>query len=397
MTEWSIAPLSSVLSDVRPGFATGDDLDEGIFQVRMNNITVDGQFDLRKKRRVSLNGKSHSNLMVECGDVLFNATNSPELVGKSAFVSLIEEPTTFSNHFLRLRPFRDKLDGSYLARWLHVQFQMGRFRGLCRQWVNQATVSRESLLGLEIPLPSIAEQRHIAAILDQADALRAKRREALAQLDSLTQSIFIEMFGDPKKLTSDGQCRELSDIVAPGKIVTYGIVQAGPEVENGVPYIRTGDIKNGEILEHQLARTSYEIASSYSRSAISAGDIVMSIRATVGTTALVPESLEGANLTQGTARISPGPEVRSEYLISYLRTDSVQAWIQSQVKGATFREITLGKLRQLPVFVPALSLQIRFVRQIDAVNTLKAANRKSLIELDALFTCLQHRAFRGEL
>ncbi|MDD5323131.1 MAG: restriction endonuclease subunit S [Methylococcales bacterium] len=198
-------------------------------------------------------------------------------------------------------------------------------------------IAKGYIQSIKIPLPPLPEQRRIAAILDQADALRAKRREALAQLDSLTQSIFIELFGDPKVLINSGQCKELADVVAPGRIVTYGIVQAGPEVENGVPYVRTGDIKNGEILEHQLARTSYEIASSYSRSAISAGDIVMSIRATVGTTALVMESLEGGNLTQGTARISPGPEVRCEYLLNYLRTDSVQAWIQSQEKGATFR------------------------------------------------------------
>jgi type I restriction enzyme S subunit len=266
-----------------------------------------------------------------------------------------------------------------------------------RSGAAQPHVYAKDIAALEIPLPPLHEQCRIAAILDQTDALRAKRREALAQLDSLTQSIFIEMFGDPKALINGGQCKELADVVAPGRIVTYGIVQAGPEVENGVPYVRTGDIKNGEILEHQLARTSYEIASSYSRSAISAGDIVMSIRATVGTTALVTESLEGGNLTQGTARISPGPEVRCEYLLNYLRTDTVQAWIQSQVKGATFREITLGKLRQLPVFVPSLELQARFAEQIDTVNSLKVVNRQSLAELDTLFASLQHRAFRGEL
>ncbi|CDS51133.1 Type I restriction-modification system, specificity subunit S [Polaromonas sp. CG9_12] len=258
--------------------------------------------------------------------------------------------------------------------------------------MSKATVSR-----IEIDLPPIADQRRIAAILDQADALRAKRREALAQLDSLTQSIFIEMFGDPKIQIEAGACSLLSDVVAPGRIVTYGIVQAGPEVADGVPYIRTGDIKNGVILEDRLSKTSFEIAESYSRSAIKTGDIVMSIRATVGTTALVPESLNGGNLTQGTARISPGDGVRNEYLLSYLRTHSAQAWIQSNVKGATFREITLGKLRQLPIFVPSLDLQKVFARRIGVVNTLTATAQRSLAELDTLFASLQHRAFQGEL
>ena len=276
-----------------------------------------------------------------------------------------------------------------------------RLQGLGLTRLNKSAavpgLNREDAYRQRLLLPPLPEQRRIAAILDQADALRTKRREALAQLDSLTQSIFVEMFGDPKIHIKNKSCRELADIVAPDKIVTYGIVQAGPDVESGVPYIRTGDIKNGEILAHQLAKTSHEIAKSYSRSEISTGDIVISIRATVGTTALVPKSLNGANLTQGTARISPGPEVRGEYLLNYLRTDSIQAWIQSQVKGATFREITLGKLRQLPVFVPSTALQDQFVKQVNTAFYLKEKSRKSMNELDNLFYSLQHRAFRGEL
>src|SRR5690606_29670479 len=102
-----------------------------------------------------------------------------------------------SNHFLRLRVERSRLLPAYLARWLHVQFERGRFKAMCRQWVNQATVNRDALLGLKIPLPTLEEQRRIAVVLDRADELRAKRRQALAHLDDLTQSIFLDMVGDP--------------------------------------------------------------------------------------------------------------------------------------------------------------------------------------------------------
>lgn len=248
-----------------------------------------------------------------------------------------------------------------------------------------------------IPVPPLSEQRRIAAILDQADAIRAKRHEALVQLDSLTQSIFIEMFGDPRGHIASGTGRVLADVVAPDRIVTYGIVQAGPEHSGGIPYIKTGDIKNGLIVEGQLARTSPEIAAAYARSALKPSDIVMSIRATVGTTALVPKSLDGANLTQGTARISPGAGTNAMYLLNYLRTDAAQAWIQSQVKGATFREITLGKLRQLPVLLPPIEQQQSFAARVEAVESLKATHRAALAEADALFASLQHRAFAGQL
>lgn len=123
----------------------------------------------------------------------------------------------------------------------------------------------------------------------------------------------------------------------------------------------------------------------------------MSIRATVGTTAVAPESLTGANLTQGTARISPGSGVDGTYLLHYLRTKSAQAWIQSQVKGATFREITLGRLRQLPVLVPHLDRQHLFAKRIRAIESVIGSHRAAMVESEALFASLQQRAFTGAL
>lgn len=329
------------------------------------------------------------------GDIVIAASSgSLSVVGKAALAH-----SNFDGGFGAfckvLRP-NDNVDVNYFAHFFKTSKYRNRISSLAAG-VNINNLRGEHLDEMLVPLPPLTEQRRIAAILDKADALRAKRREALTQLDSLTQSIFVEMFGDPRLKFQKGQCRELASVVAPGRIVTYGIVQAGPEVEGGVPYIRTGDIKNGEILEHQLARTSKEIATSYSRSAIAAGDIVMSIRATVGTTALVQSSLAGANLTQGTARISPGPEVLAEYLLSYLRTSSIQEWIQSHVKGATFREITLGKLRQLPVYVPDIDAQVRYKSIVETTDKQRIRLRQSILELDALFSSLQHRAFRGEL
>jgi type I restriction enzyme S subunit len=250
---------------------------------------------------------------------------------------------------------------------------------------------------MQIPLPPLAEQRRIAEVLDRAEALRAKRRAALAQLDSLTQSLFLDLFSDPATNPNDWPVRQLQDVVREGTIVTYGIVQAGEEYPGGIPYIRTGDIVNGEIVTSALRHTDPAIAAKFRRSRVEAGDIVISIRATVGTTALVPPELEGANLTQGTGRIAPGEKTDRLYLLNFLRAPGTQHWISLQIKGATFREITLTRLRELPVAVPPVELQREFARRVGAVEKLKQAQRASLAELDALFGALQHRAFRGEL
>jgi type I restriction enzyme S subunit len=224
-------------------------------------------------------------------------------------------------HYLRFRKLDDVISGSA-----------------------QPQITGQGLSSLQIPLPPLEQQKKIAAILDAADAYRQKTKALIAKYDELTQSLFLYMFGDPVIKLKKIQFAKLSEVVNSNKIITYGIVQAGENLKNGVPYIRTGDIKNGKILIEKLQKTSPEIAKSYERSKCAVGDIVMSIRATVGTIAIVPPELDGVNLTQGTARISPDTKIIDRYFLYYcLKSKDVQLKIEKQTKGATFREITLGR------------------------------------------------------
>lgn len=289
---------------------------------------------------------------------------------------------------------RSGLDVRYLWHWLTyvAPALVSKAKGATFKQVN-----RQDIGELTIILPRLSEQRRVAEVLDRAEALSAKRRAALAQLDTLSRAIFLDMFGEPVRNAKHWPIEQLQNVVRKGTIVTYGIVQAGDEFAGGVPYIRTGDIGDGEIIVPELRRTDPQIAARFARSRVEAGDIVMSIRATVGTTALVGQNLTGANLTQGTARIAPGESVDGAYLLGYLRAVGTQRWIEQQVKGATFREITLARLRELPVAVPPIALQHEFARRCASVEELRITQRASMRALDALFASLQHRAFRGEL
>jgi type I restriction enzyme, S subunit len=178
--------------------------------------------------------------------------------------------------------------------------------------------------------------------------------------------------------------------------VTYGIVQAGPHVPGGVPYIKTGDIIDGAIRVTGLQRTSLNIANSYRRSQLSFGDLVMSIRATVGTIATLPKELDGANLTQGTARIAPNQEVEKLFLLWQIRSPEIQRWLRQQIKGTTFLEITLERLREMPIFVPPLPLQKRFSAIVERSNRLRALHVEGLRQADHLFQTLLHQSFNHQ-
>jgi type I restriction enzyme, S subunit len=258
-------------------------------------------------------------------------------------------------------------------------------------------LNKSNFSKISIPLPSLEEQRRIALILDAADELRTKRRQAIERLDALTQAVFHDMFGDLHENSRGWPTANLAEVVADGTLVTYGIVQAGDEYEGGVPYVRTGDIVAGEIQLGGLRHTDSKIAARFQRSQVQTGDIVMSIRATVGTTALVPPELDGANLTQGTARIAPGKRTETNFLLEHLRSQATQRWIERQVKGATFREITLGRLRQLPIHLPPIELQREFTSRCSASTAVRTRSQESLEQLDVAFGSLQQRAFRGDL
>ena len=143
----------------------------------------------------------------------------------------ISGKTWVNNHAHVLRP-KPILDLDYLCRVLENYDVTPYVTGTTRGKLTKSGASE-----IPIPLPPIAEQKRIAAILDKAEELRSLRRKALAELDAIVQSIFLEMFGDPIGNSKNWIVDELQNVVKQGTLVTYGIVQAGEEFSGGVPYI----------------------------------------------------------------------------------------------------------------------------------------------------------------
>jgi type I restriction enzyme S subunit len=314
------------------------------------------------------------------------------MVGKSAYFSGYSEPAVFSNHFLRLRP-AERLDGRYLAHWLRAQFQRGVFAAGCRKWVNQATFGKDSLVALQLPLPSLEEQQRIAAILDKADELQTKRRAAIAHLDSLLQAAFADRFGAEM---SSGVAVELNEVIHPDRPICYGILKPGPDLPGGRPYVRVVDMVDGGIAHDHVRRTSASIDHQYRRSRLSTGDLVISIRGHVGRLALVPPELDGANITQDSARLSVNG-ADPAFVVEHLRHPLTQEWLRRNTKGAAVRGINIGDLRRVPVFLPAAEAQTEYAelwRKVDRVKASASAAMRCSAELVA---SLQARAFRGEV
>jgi type I restriction enzyme S subunit len=158
-------------------------------------------------------------------------------------------------------------------------------------------------------------------------------------------------------------------------LITYGIVQPGPEVPNGVPYIQSSDIKNSEI-SRDLSKTSNEIAQSYSRSDVVPGDVIFSLRGNLGDTAIVPSDFGKTNMARGVARISLNEDCDNLYIKYALETKPVLGKILAVSQGSTFKEVSLDTLRKIKVPVPE-----GLERQIEISSILKLmVKTKSLQE-----------------
>lgn len=160
---WPVDRLGNHIADWQAGFASGKkEVEGGVRQLRMNNITTSGWINLDLVRTVTRH-KKHEHYLARRGDVIFNNTNSPDLVGKT-ILFLEEGEFYFSNHLSRIRT-TERVTNEWLAGLLHALWTKDVFKGLCRQWVNQASVSKESVFSLEVPIPSpTALQNHQEAL-----------------------------------------------------------------------------------------------------------------------------------------------------------------------------------------------------------------------------------------
>ena len=282
------------------------------------------------------------------------------------------------------------------------------------------SVNEGQLQDTPVVLPPAAEQRAIAVFLDREteriNALVTKKERLIELLQEerialITRAVTRGV--DPNVVIKDSGVEWLGEIPAHWEVrelrrlnrkrtsITYGIVQAGPDVEDGIPYIRTSDMAGDVLPRGGYLRTSREIDAQYQRSKVSAGDVVVAIRATVGKALQVPTYLDGANLTQGTAKVAPGEMVEGRFLLAALQSRSSRQHFEALAKGATFREITLDMLRRFPIPVPPLSEQRTIVAFLEAegarIDLLVDRVREAINRLKELRTALISAAVTGKI
>ncbi|WP_220293477.1 restriction endonuclease subunit S [Streptomyces sp. MBT84] len=341
----------------------------------------------------TVNAPSRARQIVRNGDVIVS-TVRPNL-NAVALVPPKLDGAVASTGFCVLRP-GSHLNSEYLFHWV----RSSRF---VEEMVRQATgqsypaISDRIVKGSSIPVFDIVHQERIAAILGQAETLRAKRRDAIALLDALAQSVFLDMFGDPFVNSSGFEVCELEDLVADGDRINYGVVQPGQHVEGGIPLIRSGDLGRLGVDRSSLMRISPDVESGYARSRIKGNEILIGCVGAIGEVAVVSNEDVGSNIARAVARVPIAGDADREYVAAYLRMDFAQQYFTRELRTVAQPTLNIKQIKSMPVMFPPSSLRSEFAERVRCVTQQRVTQVAHLAALDELFTSLQHRAFSGML
>jgi type I restriction enzyme, S subunit len=322
------------------------------------------------------------------GDVLFSKDGT---VGK-VHVVMTDDPFAVLSSLAILRPKKKRVDSKYLG---HVLRSPMVLEDALKRKTGSAIrrIVLSDLKCVQIPLPSLSEQRRITEVLDRAEALRAKRRAALAQLDTLIQSIFLDLFGDPVRNDRTWPTAKIGDLCE--------LVRGSSPRPQGdsrffggsVPRLMVADItRDGLLVTPRI--DSLTIEGAKRSRPVPAGTVVMAVSGNIG---LVSRLAIDACVHDGFVAFTGLDEdkVRPDFLL-YLLNYS-KATHERHKAGAIFINLTTTDIKNTELIQPPLTVQREFARRVGDVEKLKTVYWNSLRNLETLFSALQHRAFRGEL
>lgn len=405
------------------------------------------QYEARAWREVK---KAYTHF--ENGDVIFAKVTPCFENGKAALVSSLPNGAgAGSSEFHVLRPASPDISASYLLAVIKGSQFLREGEENMTGAVGLRRVPRAFVEQFPVCLPPAAEQKRIAqkldALLAQVDTLKARidaipdllRRfrqatiaaaisgrltQDFAERSCLADELLARLKGDheaagghargnasqpveeahdlsQEQLPSHWRVVELRDLCEPGRPITYGILKPGPELDAGVPYIRVADFPRNRLNEATIKKTSAEIDHAYRRARLKENDLLLSIRGSVGRIIKIPATLEGANITQDTARLSISNRVLPDYVLLALRSEDAQRRMRAATKGVAVRGINIGDVRALQIPLPGTDEQSEIVRRAAQLfayaDQLEAKIAEAQTRIDALTQSLLAKAFRGEL
>lgn len=255
-------------------------------------------------------------------------------------------------------------------------------------------VNREDVEKIEIPLPSLDEQKRITAILEKADRLRRQRRFVQTLSDSFLQSIFIKMFGDIFQNEKDFEVGEIGQKLS---FMTSGSRGwAEHYTAKGDLFLRIQNVNKGELLLNDIAFVQAPDTAEARRTKVKEGDVLLTITAALGRSAIIPKNLPTAYINQHIALLRV-KDINPTFVSHFITSKSGQIQIERLDREGVKSGLNFDDIKGINILMPPLPLQEKFAEIVKNFERVRRQQREAARQAEHLFQTLLHRAFRGEL
>ena len=389
---WPLVKLETVSEFIRNGASIKQSNDAAGLPITRIETIADRTVNLDKCGYADLSEGEYLNYRLRNGDILISHINSEKHLAKCAIFESDRGDIVHGMNLLCLRPSCEVVFPKYLFHYLSSPVFLRLIPAITKKSVNQASFTVTAFKDLEIPLPPLPEQKHIAAILDKADAIRRKRQQAIQLADDFLRAVFLDMFGDPVTNPKGWDLLPFSAVGTLDRGKSRHRPRNDPALLGGIhPLIQTGEVANsrGYIKEHSATYSDLGLAQSKKWDA---GTLCITIAANIAKTGILtfpacfPDSVVG---------FIPNKHVTVEYVQHWL--GFLQKNLEENAPQAAQKNINLEILRALLIPVPPKSEQEKFSSMVAGILTIEEKIASSSDALGNAFDALSQKAFSGQL
>ena len=396
----SVLTIDEIAFEIASGIACAlsQVVPDGVLHLRSFSVTDDGRLSISDAPKIPRSAVPASKMRFEVGDILFNNTNSVELVGKSAIFSTVLD-ASFSNHMTRIRIDRRHAEPGYVHAFLQHLYGQRFFQDRATRWVSQAAFGTAQLKALKVPLPPLEDQRRIVGLLDRAAEIRRRADAARAKARAIIPALFLDMFGDPATNPKGWPALTLGDALLSGP--QNGLYRPASDYGEGTRILRIDSFDDGSISDQRSLKRLRIDGASIEKFGLREGDIVVNrvnSPPQLGKSVVIPELEEPTIFESNMMRM----RMNSDLLISpvigaMLQLASVRHALVRNAKHAINQSsINQGDVMGVPVFAPPITVQATFAEQAKRLEANARALAVAAVKADDMAAALSAKVFGAE-
>lgn len=365
----------------------------GLPVTRIETIS-DGSIDPQRVRYVELDDSDVERWKVQQGDILLSHINSVDHIGKSAIYVGSPETLIHGMNLLLLRPDNRSVLPEYLHFGLRSRHVREHIRARCKRAINQASINQKELGAIELPVPSITEQRRIVDIFSRAEGIVRLRREAEKKAAELIPTLFLDMFGDPATNPKGWPKETVGEVI---ESADYGSSTKASDDGSGLPLIRMSNVDYAGTLNLTDLKFVNLSDTEVEKYRLREGDIIFNrtnSKELVGKTGMWGNDCEAVVASYFIRLRVDRNRLHPCYLWAFMNSRHMKRVLFDTARGAIGQaNINSKELKAFPVAVPPLTLQQNYATRLEDIRSIQSQQAAAKVKAQATFDALLTQIF----